>query len=306
MTLVGESIRAFAEERGNPVIVYCQNETSPKLLEAEDVVSFAGMLATVSAHPAVDVILHSDGGAIRAGRTFALLLRALAKRVVLFVPLKARSTGTLICLGADEVVASRSAEFSPIDPIVIAARTGNTNAPHKISSEDVRSFRLMAESWFDLKSEESRLQMLQILAGRIFPTTLAAFYRADKYARKVACELLRLQFPEARESELMIIADRIITGYSSHSDLISRDELISIGVRVSAGDPPEARMAAKVIAECQRAMAPSSPEHAPRQFCRCLFISGSNGLAYMNMAQEKAGGPPATLAGWTPFELATK
>lgn len=50
------------------------------------------------------IVLHTLGGSISAGRRLALIARDCCKTLVVMVPYKARSAGTLVCLAANELV----------------------------------------------------------------------------------------------------------------------------------------------------------------------------------------------------------
>jgi len=46
-----------------------------------------------------------------------------------------------------------------------------------IAAEDIRVFQHMAKSWFGIQEEgEHNIQLLQLLCGHIFPTSLTAFF----------------------------------------------------------------------------------------------------------------------------------
>jgi ClpP class serine protease len=66
----------------------------------------------------IDLVLHTPGGLVLAATQIARAIRKHKGKVSVFVPHYAMSGGTLIALGADEVVMSPHAVLGPVDPQV--------------------------------------------------------------------------------------------------------------------------------------------------------------------------------------------
>jgi ClpP class serine protease len=64
----------------------------------------------------LDIILHTPGGLVLAALQIARAIRAHKAKVTVFVPHYAMSGGTLIALGANEIVLSQHAVLGPVDP----------------------------------------------------------------------------------------------------------------------------------------------------------------------------------------------
>jgi hypothetical protein len=268
--------------RGSSVVVYCINDRAPKYLNAVDLTAFSCCLQPLPRTERLDFVLHTEGGVISAARGLALQLRESASRLGILVPHKARSAGTLLCLAADELILGPVAEFSPIDPLIRSGEKGSKTLPQKISSEDVRAFRAMAETWFDLRSEESRMQVFNLLAQRFLPTTLGAFFRSDQYVRKVGQELLEYQLPQATASERAGIIDHLITGYANHQDPINRREILKLGLRARAASELEASLLRQILAGCQQYMNPDLPREGDRKgVVRALFFNRQFGIRFV-------------------------
>jgi hypothetical protein len=274
--------------RGSVVIVYCGSDRAPKTLDPGDLRAFFGVLQTYGRPGSLDLILHTEGGSVSAGRGFALQLRESADRVNILVPYKARSVGTLVCLAADELILGSMAELSPIDPLIRAEGNASASMPGKISSEDVRCFRAMAETWFDLHSEESRLNVFNLLNQRFFPTTLSAFFRADQYIRKVAQELLIFQLPQLSREERDKIVDRLVVGYSHHHDPINRQDILELGLRARKAERSESVLLDRILTACQRYMN-SFPlgSGGPKRRCRALFFGRLGGIQFVKTGGKR-------------------
>lgn len=188
----------------------------------------------------LDLVLSTSGGTITGTRQIAMLLREFTRRLTIGVPGRARSSGTLLCLSADELVLGPLAELGPIDPTMESQGAIPSDAPGNISAEDIRAFRGLAGDWFGVTREEDQLQVLALLATRIFPTSLASLYRFDKLVRGVAAELLEWQLPgDEREKERESIIDRLVSGYHTHDDVICRRDARELGLRAVDATPEE-------------------------------------------------------------------
>ncbi|XOB99668.1 SDH family Clp fold serine proteinase [Deinococcota bacterium DY0809b] len=67
-------------------------------------------------HVPIDLILHTPGGLVLAAEQIAEALKRHPAKVTVFVPHYAMSGGTLIALGADEIVMDENAVLGPVDP----------------------------------------------------------------------------------------------------------------------------------------------------------------------------------------------
>jgi hypothetical protein len=183
--------------------------------------------------PDLDLVLSTAGGTISSARRVAMLLREFTGHLTVLVPYKARSAGTLLCLSADQLVLGPLAELGPLDSLMDAEGMPPPDSPGTISTEDVRAFRSMAEDWFAVERPADRLQVLGLLATRIFPTSLSSFYRFDKLVREVAAELLEWQLSgEDHAGERSRIVDRLVSGYHSHDVALCRRDVRALGLRV--------------------------------------------------------------------------
>ena len=98
-----ESMRFF----GFPLARYIDMDDAEKVLNA---------IRTTPPEQPIDVILHTPGGLAIAALQIARALRAHPGRVSVFIPHFAMSGGTLVALGADEIVMTEHAMLGPIDP----------------------------------------------------------------------------------------------------------------------------------------------------------------------------------------------
>jgi ClpP class serine protease len=92
---------------GFPVVRYIDVNDSEEVLRA---------IQMTDDDVPLDIILHTPGGLVLAALQIARAVDAHKGKVTVFVPRYAMSGGTLIALGADEIVMSRHSVLGPIDP----------------------------------------------------------------------------------------------------------------------------------------------------------------------------------------------
>ncbi len=111
--------------------------TEPKLLcyvagnkapvDRFDTLAFVDMLHNVRVGDPIDLMLHTPGGDVDAAEKLITLVRGAVGEegnLRVIVPDYAKSAGTLMALGANQIVMSASSELGPIDP-QISSKDGN-------------------------------------------------------------------------------------------------------------------------------------------------------------------------------------
>ena len=181
----------------------------------------------------LDVLLYCRGGRIGAARRIAMLLHGFTDRLAILVPDRCESAGTILALAAHELVAGPVAVFSPVDPQLDCGSPGE-GAPGSIAAEDVRLFAEMAHRWFGVEAGRAGAEALSILAANIFPTTLAAFYRATLEAEEVCLELLALGSPGLGAEARAATAAALLRGHHSHDFPLAPTDLERLGLPVSS------------------------------------------------------------------------
>ena len=219
--------------RGKPMIVYSSFITSDSLLMLYE------CLRQMGPTQQLDLVLFTDGGIVTIARRLALLLHEFTQHLTILVPFQAKSAGTLLCLSANELVLGPMSELGPIDAHIGSSGVLPPDAPSIISAEDIRSFRQMAEDWFGVTREKDRLQVLALVAQRIFPTSLSSFYRSDRLTRQTAHELIQYQLSDAHASVRQRIVNQLVGGYDAHDHIITRLEAQTLGLQVHFPSPQE-------------------------------------------------------------------
>ena len=113
-----EGAKKIAKERSNPVLVLDLKEISKgNLLVIHD-------LLCKKQFNVLDVVLQTPGGDIDAAFLITKVLRKHAKKINIIVPLYAKSAGTLVCLGADEILMTDLSELGPLDTQISEQQDG--------------------------------------------------------------------------------------------------------------------------------------------------------------------------------------
>ena len=237
-TLV-DSLEKLETLRGSRALLFaCQDRPPfPKSFDDSDLAVLYDCLNTLGKVERLDLVLHSAGGKVTVTRRLYTLLRQYAQELTVFVPHKARSSATLLCLGANEIVMTPLSELGPLDPHISAASSGQ--GPAVLSAEDIRAYRAVAEEWFGITTEAHRMELFKGLSERIFPTTLSNFYRADKQMWQFACEFLTSQLPRATQAQREAVADKLVSGYFEHDYPIMLDEAAALGLEARASTTEE-------------------------------------------------------------------
>lgn len=234
--------------RGNRVIVYASAITDDGVGILYECLRRRGRAERL------DLVLSTPGGLVTTTRQMALLLREYARHLSILVPHRAKSSGTLLCLSANELVLGPMAELGPIDSQIGAAGPPPPDTPGAISAEDIRAFPRMAEDWFGVNREEDRLQVLALVAQRIFPTSLSSFYRFDRLVRQIANELLAYQLGDAEADSRRRIVDQLVGGYDAHDYILTRGDARQLGLRVHDASPREESLLWDLLQACRERM----------------------------------------------------
>lgn len=185
------------------------------------------------------LFLYTPGGDSIAGWGLVHLLRQYCQHLSVVVPFRALSCGTLMALGADEILMGRHGLLSPIDPSVGspynppapgAPQPGQTQLL-PVSVEDMVGFLDLARIEFGVKSEASLVEILKVLADKVHPLALGAVYRAREQSSDLAKRLLGRQLDD--EAKVDRIVRRLSKELPTHNYLIGREEARAIELPLS-------------------------------------------------------------------------
>lgn len=254
--LSNESILELEKTRNSRVLVLAASN-----LEIELLPELYRVLRSLDKVKRLDVLIYSRGGVVNGVRRLAMILREYCEHLTFIVPHYCESSATLLCLAGDEIIASSTAIFSPIDPQLQSQGSDEHSTPVSISSQDVRLFRQVMSDWFELNDAEASVQAVQQIGQGIFPTTLTSFYRATKELEEIGMQLLTLSLPKQTTEFRASIVNNLIYGYHSHSYAICGEELLQLGLNVSRDDSVE-ELAWRIVERIHSILGPGNGDTA--------------------------------------------
>jgi len=235
-------ISELEKARGSRVVCYflSDRETFPPgvpgystQLGSEPHLLFIEMLRRIGRTRKIDLFLYTRGGAIDSVWPLVNLVREFCEEFTVIVPFRAHSGGTLICLGANEVIMTEFAELSPIDPT-----TGNQFNPQDplnpqnrfgISVEDVAAYFELSNDRMGIKQEPNKLEVLKELTNKVHPLALGNVQRVYLQIRRLASRLLVLHMDEETNREKIDEIIKALTEkFYSHLHAITRREAIPL------------------------------------------------------------------------------
>jgi hypothetical protein len=183
----------------------------------------------------ISLILYTIGGNTMAAWNLVNMLRMFCDELEIIVPARARSAGTLMCLGADTVVMTKQATLGPIDPSLsgplnpqIPGAAPDARAP--VSVEAVRGYIEMAKQDFGVKGSGGMVEVLKELSSKVHPLVLGSIFRSRSQIQVVAKALLKIQVKDAKKTEKII--DFLTSESGSHDYTINRREAKGLGLNV--------------------------------------------------------------------------
>ncbi|HHX95064.1 MAG TPA: hypothetical protein GX691_04485 [Clostridia bacterium] len=196
---------------------------------APDVIRvFYRHLETLGENERIDLFLYTRGGDVLTPWRLVNLIREYTENFSLLVPFRAYSAGTLIGLGASEIVMGKMGELGPIDPSVANAFNpqdpSNPVAKIPVSVEDVSSFVTLAMEIFQLKGQEQLESVFTHLANNVHPLALGNVQRNYALIRSIARKLLRMHMSAEEEELIKDIVNNLTEKLYAHNHMISRRE----------------------------------------------------------------------------------
>ena len=201
-------------------------------------------LRSIGVVPRLNIFLYTVGGDSLAGWALVSLVREFSERFGVIIPFRALSCGTLIALGADELIMSKGAQLSPVDPSL--ASPYNPLAPGQmqpgavqllpVSVEDVIGYLKLARDEAGIKGDEGISRILTVLSEKVHPMALGAVYRSREQVRLLASKLLGMHEKDKTKTDKLV--DTLTKELPSHQYLISRREAKEeLGFKVSEPAP---------------------------------------------------------------------
>lgn len=225
-----ELIKKISEARGSAVLAYITGDReNVNTRIAPDVTQvFFRHLEKYGQCRQIDLLLYTRGGDVLTPWRLVQLLREYTSRFCVLVPFRCYSAGTLLCLGADEILMGKMGELGPIDPSVVNAFNpqdpNNPAARIPVNIEDVYSYLALAGEKAGVCSADQQVKAFTLLAERIHPLALGNVHRNYLLIRSLAKKLLAMHQQPIREGSIEHIVDSLTEKLYAHNHMISRRE----------------------------------------------------------------------------------
>jgi hypothetical protein len=225
-----ELISEIEKERGSRLICYLTSDRQNlEARIAKDALPYIyEHLKVFGRIEKIDLFLFTNGGDTLAGFGIVNKIREFCNQFCVLVPFKALSCGTLICLGADEIIMTEMGTLSPIDPTIVSeynpvGRPGTPQAGQSLalSVEDVAAFLNFAKSTAQINNLEN---VFIKLASEVNPLALGRAFRAREQIIMLGKKLLSTHLKKLDSSEIERIVNYLSRELGSHDYEISRTE----------------------------------------------------------------------------------
>lgn len=239
-------IKSLEKARGdNRVIVYWLTDLA-RISEAM-VPPLYDQLSSIGQQEMIDLFLFTRGGDTEAPWRIVTLMREFCKRFAVLAPYRAYSSGTLLAMGADEIVMTSMGVLSPIDPSrshpLLPRREGAPES-EPISVQDMRHAMTFIRQ--TAKPDESTTytpeamaQIVTALFDKIHPLAIGAIEQSYTLAKLIGTRCLSTHMKNIDEkAKIEQIVNKLCDDYKSHAYPICRGEARDIGLKV-VDAPPE-------------------------------------------------------------------
>lgn len=199
-------------------------------------------LRGIGSVPRLNIFLYTVGGDALAGWALVSLFREFCETLGVIIPFRALSCGTLISLGADELIMAKGAQLSPVDPSLASPYNPPVQGQMPpgavpilpVSVEDVIGYLHLAREEAGIKGDEGISKIMVVLSEKVHPMALGAVYRSREQIGLLATKLLAAH--EKNQAKRRKIVNTLTKELPSHQYLINRKEAKGLGLKIS--EPP--------------------------------------------------------------------
>lgn len=187
--------------------------------------------------PKISLFLYTLGGDTLAAYNIVNLIREFCSTFEIIIPNKCRSAGTLMALGADNIIMTKQATLGPIDPSLrspLNPIAPNTNPPMQIqvSVESVKGYFGLLKKELGVSGSRALSPAYIKLSEHIHPLLIGDIYRTQRQILMLATKLLQVS-KSPKKTRKQIISF-LCSDSGSHDYPISRTEARNMGLRIES------------------------------------------------------------------------
>lgn len=220
-----ELYKALEEEFNSKVITYVTSDRPNMSAQiAPDVIDYLiDHLDKIGPCPKISLILYTRGGDTSAARNIVNLIRMYGDSLQVIVPHKAHSAGTIICIGANEIVMTKQATLGPIDPSILTPLNPITpEGKVGVSVEAVKGYLEFAKQELNIENDMALASIFNKLTEAVHPLVLGDVYRLRAQIQMLAEKLLQSQVRDPEKIKKIIAF--LCSESGSHDYTINRRE----------------------------------------------------------------------------------
>src|SRR3989339_1130361 len=227
-------IQEIEKARNSKVITYVTSDRQGPVNArvAMDIIPvISEQLRKIGKTDKIDLFLYTAGGDTMVPWRLVSMIREYCDTFSVIIPYKAHSAGTMIALGADEIVMSDLSEISPIDPstanVFNPVDPANPQNRIPISVEDVMAYFDLAKNKFGIKNDEELAKIFNKFVEanpQIHPLALGNVNRTHNLIRLLAKRLLKSHKMPMSEEEIEKVVDYFTEKLYSHQYFVGRKE----------------------------------------------------------------------------------
>ncbi|MCX8095151.1 MAG: hypothetical protein N3D74_03050 [Caldisericia bacterium] len=211
-------IREIEKIRNSKLLVYFLGPNSNIAQDAVEVLY--NHLRVLGKVDNLDLFLHTFGGILEIPPKIVSIMREFSKHFSVLIPYRAHSAGTLIAIGADEIIMGKMSELTPVDPQTRSPL--NPKDPKGeitfVAVQDLISFF----KFVDKVGIEKKEEIFKSLLENLHPLVIGTVNRSWSLIKHIMNRLLSHSNYNDKEKEEII--ELLSGGLPSHNYLITRKE----------------------------------------------------------------------------------
>lgn len=201
-----------------------------------DVVDIFGKhLESIGKTHRITLILYTLGGDTMATWNIVNLIREYCDELEIIVPRKARSSGTIMCLGANKIILTHQSTLGPIDPSLNSTlgtkvKINGQEISLPTSVESVKGYFNLAKHELGIRTSRDLIQAFLKLSETLNPLLIGDVYRRQGQIKMIAQKLLVYQ--NCKKKQKTSIINFLCSDSGSHDYAINYTEAKQLGLNV--------------------------------------------------------------------------
>ncbi len=223
--------------RSSKVIAYVTGDrlNMETQIGADVVDIFGKHLESIGKVNKITLILYTLGGDTMATWNIVNLIREYCDELEIIVPRKARSSGTIMCLGANKIILTHQSTLGPIDPSLNSPLGTKVNINGQTitlptSVESVKGYFNLAKKELHIKNSRDLINAFIKLSETLNPLLIGDVYRRQGQIKMIAQKLLMYQ--NCSKKQRNKIVSFLCSDSGSHDYTISFKEAKQLGLNV--------------------------------------------------------------------------